>query len=166
MWQNLGALQTTPAGRGVQNSLHKVVVGQPRQKTITIINTRCKCMDNHFRRFLRQILANTFDIVKMVLKATPYNLVIWVDIKSCSSNMMSLGFQLPLQDIHRSTQPQYSMLTFANCYLVPRTKNFVLSSCNIRLSEIIQFRVSLVQSVIELIAISAASSYWLGQWGL
>ena len=33
-------------------------------------------MDNHFRRFLRQILENAFDIVKMVLKATPHNLVI------------------------------------------------------------------------------------------
>ena len=72
---------------------------------------------------------------------------------------------IPLQDIHRSTQPQYSMLTFASCYLVPRTKNFVLSSCNIRLSEIIQFRVSLIQSVIELMAKSAASAYWC-EWGL
>ena len=60
---------TNYPGWGIQNSLQfvKLVVGQPIQKTVTIINTRCnKCMDKHFRWFSRQILANAFDIMQMV----------------------------------------------------------------------------------------------------
>ena len=49
MWQNLGALQTSLA-EAFKNSLQfvKLVVGQPIQKTVTIINTICnKSMDKH-----------------------------------------------------------------------------------------------------------------------
>ena len=44
-----------------------LVAGQPIQKTVAIINTRCnKCMDKHFRRFSRQMLADAFDIMQIV----------------------------------------------------------------------------------------------------
>ena len=49
------------------------------------------------------------------------------------------------------------MLTLASYCLVPIIKNSVLSSFNIRLSEIIQLLMSLMQSVMDLMAKSASA---------
>ena len=68
-------------------------------------------------------------------KATPHNLLIWVDIVSCSSNHEPrfLAIVTGQTSVDRTLLQFWMMITFASCCLVPIIKNSVPSLMGFRI---------------------------------